>query len=186
MADMGMSDMAALAFGFGRDPALAAEYRFGRSVGYLANVALQPKYMAEATARERALGYTPGRWPLLPLDGTVVTDNPGILEAFQTHLSFRDTEGARRIMAAIEASGSGVAGVNWQPLALALGDESYDYEILGDPQAGHEREIGLNVRLGSTVLQLDLRGGTGLTPDDAARLGRTALSVLAASCGSNT
>lgn len=132
-----------------------------------------------------ALGYALGPWPLVPLTGQVVREYPGVLEIYQTHLSFKATAAASLFLSAVAASNGGVSGSPDDRVDLAVGDESVTFVSAGAPDAGAEREIGTNVRLDQTILQIDLRGGSDLSVDLARRAAAAAVSLLQKTCSAD-
>lgn len=182
MVEMGASEEDNLPFSVAADPA-TSQFRYGRTSGYIAAIALDSPYRAEEDAQARALGYQIGQWPIVPLSSSVVMEYSGTLEAYQTHLSFQSPGGAHEFLSGLVDSNDQATRVPDSELPR-LGDEIVGYLSPGDEQAGVESEIGLDIRFNHTVVQVDLRGGSQMTLEYAMQVANAAAGQLAATCDS--
>jgi hypothetical protein len=176
MLDMGASETDSLPFHIVPNP----DFVYLRTAEYIASVALQQPYRAENDAYVRGLGYQVGEWPLVPLSGQVVSDYPGALEVYQTHLAFRTAAAAHDFLAGVIDPAPGTP-VESEALA-SVGDEAYEFVVSGNPQAGTEADVGVQARINDTVVQIDLRGGTNVTGDYGSEVANAAGVLLKAVC----
>jgi len=81
-------------------------FNVARLEGFVNDLALRGRYRAENDAQARALHYTVGHLPLLPLTGAIVRDHVGALEVYQTNWAFTSRDGAAAYMQALRGHGS--------------------------------------------------------------------------------
>jgi hypothetical protein len=179
MADMGGSDMQSLPFTLADQ---GSSFRYGRTTGYIAEIALRSPYRGEADAIASSLGYQIGQWPLVPLQGDVVKDNRGTLEVYQTHLAFGSREGASAFVAGLRDSDESLAVIPPEMLSI-LGEGALEFIDPGDPASGLETDIGVDFQLGETVAQLTLRGGADVNSMSALQAAVAADAQLKKQCG---
>jgi hypothetical protein len=131
----------------------------------------------------RSLGYTTGRWPLVPLVGKVVTDNLGLLEAYEVHHAFTSATAAAQVIQGFRDS------MTLDPQAHALDPSLFGpswtaavRSVLGSNHGRHEVVIQVIEPLGPHVVELSFQGGAGLTAAAVAPLARTVASTFTAAC----
>jgi hypothetical protein len=177
-------------------PRLAiSDWRASRLRGWIARIAVTGPDRVSEDQYAKSLGYTAGRFPLVPLVGTVVKHNPGILEVYQTDTEYRSVSGAGDYMKDLASSAlqaettpdieKGVALPRAVPVRIAGGDERVAYEMPQYliPHVGPtERFFTFSVRSGRYVLQLSVQGGNGLNPAAALGVVNAAAISLTRAC----
>jgi hypothetical protein len=139
-------------------PSAVKDFVVGRMQAYLSSVALQSPYREEEDAVARALHYTVGKWPLVPLTGPVVHDNPTALEVFETHLVYNTKAGAAAALSVVQQSNP--------PFSLSpdaereLGNSAIAFLKPANPPDGlNETTLGIAVEYRSTLFEFSVRGG---------------------------
>lgn len=179
---MGSNLLSSPGMGIDRDPAIASEFRAGRTSGFLASVALQPAYRQFEDDVARRLGYHVGTWPLVPLTGPVVQDHSGPLEIYLTVEVFRSSAAPKQLLQVIRASGGGTDQPG-HPVTLGLSYPYYAYATTMGPDDGtNEHDIGGVVQVENVLVQVDVRGGVGVGQGDLARLLLLELNKLNQQC----
>lgn len=170
-----------------------AAFLGGRSRMWLATMALSGRYRADNDAYARSLGYTVGDLPLIPLVGSIVTEHPADpLVVFERILVFSDASWASQWLgmarSTVTMQGTSTAnGVPQPSMALAsvsLGDQALAV-IEPGPAGGAVAttgNIGVEVRVGRTVVDVTVEGGTGLLVGQVQALAQKALSHLETAC----
>jgi hypothetical protein len=193
MGDAGVFHVLPFGLGHAYNPA-GRSFVAGRSKGFISSLALSGAYRQEADAAARALGYTPGVWPLVPLTGSIVSDNPGVLEVYQTNLAFGDSGGADAFVTATVASASnphrvtedGVPAPTYAVSPIDLGDRGTAMVEPPSPADGqHEFSVGVNVRWRVFVVQVTVRGGAMTGTGDGTRIMRLAFGRASAGCSAS-
>ena len=190
-----VSPLEAFHRGPARRPAIS-DWRAERLRGWIARIAVTGPDRASEDQYAESLGYTVGRFPLVPLVGPVVKHNPGILEVYQTNADYRTVSGAGDYMKILASSAhaaeitretdNGIAIPPAIAMWLAGGDESVAYETpqyLRKGAGPTERFITFSVRFGRYVLGLSVQGGAGLDPAAAIVVLDAAAMSLTQSCG---
>lgn len=180
---MGDSIQSSPPIGFERNP-IAAGFVGGRVRGLLATVALASQYRAEEGARERALNYPPGKWPLLPLEGSVVADNPGPLEVYQANWVFGSPVDAGIFQSDVIASmgrASSPSTVDLSAIHLGRVDDVSAW-LVPSSNTKRERSLSFDIRISQIVMQLTVRGGQALSPAYGIGLARVAVNHFWAAC----
>ena len=85
-------------------PLFEANYLAGHITGYLSDVAVYGPYRTQLDAAASSLGYSIGKWPLVPLVGQVVKDNPGLLEVYVEVRAFKSDAGANSWLSSLAGS----------------------------------------------------------------------------------
>jgi hypothetical protein len=182
--------------GGGTSPRLAiSDWRAARLRGWIARIAVTGPDRVSEDYYAESLGYTVGRFPLVPLVGPVVKHNPGILEVYQTNTEYRSAAGARDYMKDLASAAllaettqdveKGITLPRAIPVQIAGGDERIAYETPQHliPHAGPtERFFTFSVRFGRYVLQLTVQGGSGLNSTAALGVLNVAAMSLTRSC----
>jgi hypothetical protein len=181
--------------GGGPYPAAISDWRAGRGRGWINQVAIDGPDRAAENSIARALGYTVGTLPLVPLIGPVVEHNPGALEIYQTNTEYNSAAGAIDLMSDLAGSArlaettivteSGHVQPPAHAVPFTWGDESLAYEQPGfmGPQGATETFFTFAVRVGRFVVQFSVQSGYGLTEPEAATLLGQAVAPLTRSCG---
>lgn len=180
---MGDSVQSSPPIGFERNP-IAAGFVGGRVKGFLATVALADQYRAEETARERALNYPTGKWPLLPLEGSVVADNSGPLEVYQANWVFRSPADAGIFLSdAVASIGHAPSPTAVKLSAIHLGRiDDVSGWLVPSRSIKSERNLSLDIRISQVVMQLTVRGGHELSPAYGVGLARVAVNHFWNAC----
>lgn len=179
---MGSSIVSSPGFILDRDATVVGAFRGGRTSGYLASVALEPPYRAESDAQASALGYPIGPWPLLPLEGSVVADTPGLLEVYVTVEAFRTTAAPTTLLQIVRGSGSG-SEEPAETIVLPIAEPHYAYTAMMGPDDGlHQRVVSASIQDGSRFIQIAARGGRQTGSEDLTRLVSLQLDRLSTVC----
>jgi hypothetical protein len=152
-----------------------------RTQGFFTAVALEPRYRAENEAIARSWGYEPlADRPRLPLSGSIVLENPGLLEASQTISSFATAEEAADWM--ILKRGAPQELITPPEIELIQAD---DVVVRTNKPAGPEYQkwFGVNMRVRNLVVALIFSGGAGVTFSSVLPLLQDGLSRVRAECG---
>jgi hypothetical protein len=177
-------------------PRLAiSDWRAARLRGWIARIAVTGPDRVSEDQYAKSLGYTVGRFPLVPLVGPVVKHNPGILEVYQTDTEYRSASGASDYMKDLASAAllaettqdveKGITLPRAIPVQIAGADERVSYETPQHliPHVGPtERFFTFSVRFGRYVLQLSVQGGDGLNPATALGVLNAAAMSLTRSC----
>jgi hypothetical protein len=166
----------------GSQPGFVTAYTAGAIHGSIANLALSGRYREEEDSFARSLGNTPGPFPMVPLAGSVVSENPGLLEVYESSWTFRTEDAAAAWMAARQQSVIG------DPQA-ARGDASAVgpgvlavTSLLGPADGRHEHVARFLTRHHATVTEIVFQGGAGVTPGSTASLAKVAFDTVVANC----
>lgn len=134
-------------------------YSDGRERGFLTKLALQQPWRSQEDSLSRVLGYGVGRWPLVPLQGSVVADHRAqVLELYEVLLSWTTTANAEQwnrmvqqpIIQANENS------IDPSPLPVGFVVRS---SHLGGSDANHELAFRIQGAVGPVTVQLGVQGG---------------------------
>jgi len=170
----------------GRNPPFMANFVGLRQRGLIADIAVRGKYRVEEDQISAKLHYSPGPWPLVPLTGSIVQDNPTrTLEFYQSNWTFRTSSAASAWLA--QARGSMAHRQDpVRPLDEPnIGDESLGFvSTLGPDDRQHERQVTLAARFDNVDIQLSVQGGSDMPPQRAVDLMRTARTRFLANCPS--
>lgn len=166
------------------DSPLTAGFSALRVEGFIATEALTGAYRANEDQRARALHYHLGRWPLVPLAGMIVRDNPTrALEIYQSNWSFRSGSAASAYMKAASNSARLRSPDIATPQLMRLGREVIAYRF--QPPASHpgsEAIVWAAVQQGAAVITLGVQGGPRMTEGEAYALVRKALRRVRTTC----
>lgn len=163
-------------------PTYARDYEGGHFMGYLNNRALSPPFRAEEDAFARSLGYSVGKWPLVPLSGPIVSSTPGLLEVYQWVYFFKaPADSAAWItdtVTTLKATPS-VAAIVGESLPKASAVFS---RMFGPNDGQHERGLTYVDRAGRVGSILEFQGGANLVPAQVASTVSTAFHKLQGAC----
>jgi hypothetical protein len=172
-----------------------SDWRAARLRGWIARIAVSGPDRVSENRYAESLGYSVGRFPLVPLVGPVVEHNSGILEVYQTNTEYHSASGASDYIKDLASAAllaettqeteKGTALPRAIPMQLAGGDESVAYETPQYliPHVGPtERFFTFSVRLGGYVLQLSVQGGDDLNSGAALGVLNVAAMSLTRSC----
>jgi hypothetical protein len=146
-------------------------YVCGEFNGFIANIALTGIYRQENNEQARKLGYAPGTWPITPLSGQIIQQNPHrVLEIYVTLFQFKSAPVAAQYVAAGKPIKvlAGLAlqyddrEIRVEPLPGALVTTEYE----GADIPSDESQITIRAPMGTDVITLDLQGGTDLDWSD--------------------
>jgi len=148
--------------GLGPDAPLVKAYVQGRIRGAVAAIAYQSPYKQENDAIKQRFGYE-GEGLLLPLSGSVVRDNPGLLEAYQVNEVFASDDAADLVLASARSADESVT-ISIPQAIVSLGDDRVAFTM--SPQNPDEgNSVGVVVRWGRVVSTFSFQGGDGLLLD---------------------
>jgi hypothetical protein len=170
----------------------------GRLTGWIADIAVNGPDRPAQDALARSLGDTVGKWPLVPLSGPVVIHNPGVLEVYQTNDVFGSIAGAEDYFSDLSQSAKEAESVSITvgtaikppavPVEISGGDQSFGDQTPEwvDPTVGiTERYVSFGVRIGVTVVQLTVQGGSHVSLTQALVLLNETMAHWASSCHAN-
>ena len=154
----------------------------GWSRMWITTVALTGHYRAENDAWAHSLGYQIQNLPLVPLEGSIVTDHATApLEVYERVLAFRDASGASQWLDIVRGSGQPASAILSDP---RLGDEAF---ALVEPSTLDgsrvtESAFSVSARTVGTVVTLSVRGGARLSLEQVTTLAVKAISTWQAAC----
>lgn len=162
---------------------LVSDFQAARLEGFLNNMALRGRYRGENNREARALHYKIGKWPLVPLFGTIVRDNPdSILEVYQENWSWRSVKGSKAYMESVRGS-LALLAKNVSIVPSHLGDGSIVAVVQPNIKDGlHEWEVWTSVRVGTMTLKLVIQGGKNIQVGKALPLMQKIMSNVSACC----
>jgi hypothetical protein len=163
-------------------------YVCGQFHGYLTDLALTGKYRQQDNKRARGLGYLPGKWPLVPLTGSIVSQQGhSVLEIYEGVYEFGSPASATAYLHT--ASGGGRSDVTaglalrLQPRALPVHPAPgavVTERLLGPQQAVDEHVIFVGLRISDYVVTLSFQGGQSLNWHDVSADWQAAKNQLTA------
>lgn len=180
---MGNDFQASAPIGFGNGKTWVS-FDGGRLEGLLASVALASKYKSEQEARARALNYPVGKWPLLPLQGKVVAENPGALEIYQANWDFRSADDSKAFFSDIVRSltqTTDKSEVQLGPINLPGSDQAFGV-MFSNPNVESEQSLDIDFRVSGTVVQVGIRGGQSLSQTYVVGVASAALNRIQRAC----
>jgi hypothetical protein len=160
-------------------------YVAGHIDGYLAEAAISGPDRAAEDAYARSLGYQIGKWPLLPLTGTVVTHNHGVLEVYQEDLVFRTSAGAAAMASIYQRSAALIPGTTLGPWTVSAAEPSDAFSVETVPPKEKpvlENDVWMIARWGDLVVRIAVQGGDGVSTTEAFPIGKTAVMHLVDAC----
>jgi hypothetical protein len=173
----------------GRHPLpFAGRYLCGQFHGFVTGLAMTGKYRRQDDERARRLGYTLGKWPLVPLTGAIVAQRKHqVLEIYEGAYQFSSASAAAAFLRA-QSGGSQVpvlAGeaLRLQPHSLAVTPAPgavVTERPLGPHAATDERAIYVGLRTGGLALTLSFQGGQALSWRDVSPYWQMEKAQLAA------
>jgi hypothetical protein len=162
-----------------RNGSLASAWLGGRLIGRINAIALTGKYKAENDALARSLGYRPTSTPLVPLIGTVVQDNPGPLESYESHFVFSTQSAASGWLDQTRKSSFATGAVN-----ADIGDASIAVSGVMPPNDGqHETFAAVYAVVGDVAYVLNVLGGRDVTRESVVTDAALGVSILRQTCG---
>lgn len=163
-------------------------YACGQFRGFIISLALSGSYRQQDNARARALGYTIGKWPLVPLTGAIVRQQAHrVLEIYEGIYEFSSPAAAAAFLRA-ESGGAQahiIAGLGRSmeahrlPVSMAPGVQVTE-RLLGPLPAIDERAIYVGLRMSSYAITLSFQGGQSLGWRDVIPYWNTVWSRLSA------
>jgi hypothetical protein len=161
-------------------------YICGQFRGFLTDLALRGAYRRQDNTRARRLGYTLGKWPLVPLTGQIVSQQAHlVLEIYEGVYQFSSpSESADFLRATSGGRGNVIAGLakemEGHPLAVrpARGAVVIEHP-LGPDKTADELAIYVGLQIGDFAVTLSFQGGDALDWRDVSQFWTTARSRLA-------
>lgn len=156
------------------------------TVGYVTDVAYQPKWIAQDQAYEKSMGYKVMSTPSFPLQGGIVETMPtAVLEVYQTNTVLATAEAAEQWQGSNVAAPGGSSGLGGTvtrtlkfPQRLGLVDV---YEAQNVP-ASEEDEFNVNFVQGDLQVNLLFKGGHDMTLPQIEPWVQDAISRVDQSC----
>lgn len=164
------------------------QYACGEFEGFVTNLALTGTYRQQNNARARQLGYTLGKWPLVPLTGPIVAQQAHrVLEIYEGVYEFASPTSAAAFLRT-ESGGSQagiVAGlaraVAAHPLSVRPAAGAVVTErLLGPQRSSDEHAIYTGLQIKDFAITLSFQGGQALTWRDVTPYWDTVRSRLTA------
>jgi hypothetical protein len=154
----------------------------GQVEGRVTSIAFEPKYKSENDQYARAAGYTPGKEPLVPLRGHIVTDHPGLLEVYESHFVYSDNAGAKAMGAIRDLSAHEltVPAGNSVPEATVVAFES------AQPSADQEMAITVRGVEGNMAVGFSFQGGMDLRLEQVWPMVKQSLEHVRSCSGATT
>lgn len=135
---------------------VATDFRDGYSRGFISRRALTPEARRLEARHDGPLGYSPGPFPIVPLVGPVVSENPGLLELYQTTTVFRTTESAAAWLDIRSGQLTGELRTSDSGVEPAVGARVFRYS-LGPSDPENEVVLRLLVREGMIDTDISLQ-----------------------------
>jgi hypothetical protein len=168
---------------FASPPSYVSRFRAGVTIGFINNVALGGEFRADEDRIAWSNGYTPGKWPLVPLEGSVVQATPGLLEVYEyTYVFAAPADAASWVQYALNLN----AGDASKTSAGTMEGLAAYIRVLGPSDGRHETAVMLVGRVGTVGVTLEFQGGVEVTPAGVSGLVRTALKRIRTTCQENT
>ncbi len=152
------------------------QFQRGATAGYVTALAYSVPYVSSGA------GYTSGGGPLLPLQGPIVVQHPGLLEAYELVSVFSGRTGADWYQQFVERSISAVPDVAHPSLPAPYRSYYAALYTLGSTPS-YEHEVRVEAVLGSRVeVDLAFRGGAGMTVAGLMPLVDHAITAIKEAC----
>jgi hypothetical protein len=149
------------------------------TIGFINNVALDGKFRSDEDRIARGLGYTPGKWPLVPLEGVVVQQTSGLLEVYEYSYAFATAaDAADWVRYALTLN---AADATKRSAGKIEGFAAYT-RVLGPNDGLHETAVSVVGRVGNVAVTLAFQGGATVTTSGVSALIRTALDRIRVAC----
>jgi hypothetical protein len=165
-----------------RLPVIAA-FVGGAGVGLIADTALTGRYRRENDRIARARGFKPMKWPLVPLTGDIVRENPeSVLEVYQSNYVYASAAAAAQHLALVSQD-HGVPMYRVRSIRLGLGDQAWARSARPvNDRRGAEAQFSFAVRVGHRVMTLGVFAGDHLRLRSAIHLADRALHKFDRAC----
>lgn len=168
-------------------PDFIADFGSGEIEGFIASLALTGPYRTEENALSSALGYGPngpGGMPMVPLQGTVVRDNPGLLEAYEDVLQYRSDTAAASWYHNQAYNDARPADPDFRLDGVAgISEARSGTYVLGLGHAGnYEHARWIAVRAGAVDIFISLQSGADLQLDTALGYALPSIRRIVDSC----
>jgi hypothetical protein len=152
--------------------------------GLLINISLYGKYKQENDAFVRKLRGTPGKWPMVPLFGTIVRDHPGTLEVYEQTWVWKSTTASEQYMTMGRANARLVKNASF--FRVGVGNDSFG-AVEPPPESGtapkpYERNVTVSARFGTRAVTVRVQGGASADSASALETLGAAVAHLAANC----
>lgn len=152
--------------------------------GFVTEAAVTGSYREDLDQRARAIGYTVGKWPYVPLVGDIVAQLGRPLEVYESLTEYTSVGAAQSWASALRAD-----RINDGGDVLTLPDMPQGSittaSVLGPNDGEHERDVEVVVPLRSGVLRLDIQGSPTREWDpEVSAITAKSLSRIQAACAS--
>jgi len=164
---------------FASPPPYVSRFRSGAAIGFISKLALIGKFRDDEDRIARSYGYTPGKWPFVPLEGEVVRATPGLLEVYESTYVFAATaDAASWVQYALNLNAGDASKTS---AGTVEGLAAYT-RVLGPSDGRHEMAVTLVGQVGSVGVTLEFQGGAAVTPSGVSGMASTALHRIRANC----
>ena len=160
-------------------PAAYRTFVTGKLVGYVIEKAYQEPYLGLSQAHQRKLGYPVTETPELPLQGQIVDDTPGILEAYQLNTVYSSQEGAANFQ--LNQTYGYTDPLDTRVTLTAPLSAAVAY-FIRPPVPGFEWRYQIDLVLGVVQVDFQFRGGSAMPIDTVTQLAGHAVQRLMAAC----
>ncbi len=163
---------------------VSTQFVAGRMTGLLISISLHGKYKQENDAFVRKLHGVPGKWPLVPLFGSIVRDHPGTLEVYEQAWVWKSTTASKQYMTMGRANARLVKNASF--FRVGVGSDSFGVveppPASGNQPKPYERNAIVNARFGARAITVRVQGGAGTDSDAALETFGAAMAHLALNC----
>lgn len=171
----------------GQPARFAGSYVCGQFRGLITDLALRGTYRQQNNARARRLGYTLGKWPLVPLTGAIVSQQDHrVFEIYEGIYQFSSPSSSAAFLRATSDNGQDnvIAGLARQMEGHSLAVKPARGAVviehpLGPDRTADELAIYVGLPLGDFVVTLSFQGGDALDWRDVSQYWNTSRSLLA-------
>lgn len=162
----------------GHPPWDVTQYVCGEEEGFVSDVIMYGRYRAQDDAFARSLGYTVGKFPLVPYQGPAVAQLPHyIFEAYEEVYQFRSPTAAARWLSSVRRSPLAPHDLSGLPLPPGF---IARIEVMGRDNGNDEHTFGASGQHGNDVIFVSFRGGRELCWTDVKTLWSRAYAHISA------
>jgi hypothetical protein len=159
----------------GHPPWDVTQYVCGEDESFVSDLIMYGRYRAQDDAFARSLGYITGKWPLLPYEGSAVSQRPhDIFETYEEIYQFRSPGAAAMWLGNLRGPSSrdDLAGLQLPAAFIAR------TEVMGPDNGRDEHSIDVSGERGDEVLFVTFRGGLLLSWHDVSRPWSSAYALI--------
>lgn len=157
------------------EPWDVAQYLCGEDDSFISDAIMYGRYRVQDDALARSLGYTVGKWPLLPYQGPAVSALPqAVFETYEEIYQFRTAKAAATWLADLRATPNpnDIPGL---PLPAGFIART---EVLGPDDGQHEHAISIGGQHDDELIFVSFRGGLKLSWTDVQQIWLRAYALI--------